>query len=345
MRRDGLRAAGVYPDAQTNDARLCLANVRAAADAGAAVANRAEVVAIDRSGADLVLQLHDRLGDEWFDLRAAQVVNATGAAVDALRRLEDPAAGTSVVLSKGAHLVLDPPHDWRAALTIPVDRSRVSFAIPWEGLLLLGTTDSAVEPGDDALDVTAAEERQILDEAARGLDRALLAPDRVRARFAGLRVLPSGDGATAHARREVVLSRGRLGVLSVAGGKLTTYRLIAGSVLRALGHTPPPALPLPGACDPATLALDADPRLALHLARTYGTLARDVLACDRPDALEPLAPGAPDVVAQAVYARDREWAHDADDVLRRRTTLALRGLDTPEVRERVRALLAEPVHA
>jgi glycerol-3-phosphate dehydrogenase len=345
LRQEGLRAAGIYPDARTNDARLTLANVRAAADAGAAVANRAEVAAIERSGERLVLQVHDRLADEWLDLDAGAVVNATGPAVDELRRLEDPRAGTSVALSKGAHLVLDRPGEWRAALTIPIDRSRVSFAIPWEGLLLLGTTDSEAEPGDDALDVTDAEQAQILDEAAQGLPRELLGPDAVRARFAGLRVLPLADGATARTRREVVLSRGRLGVLSVAGGKLTTYRLIARSVLGTLGVDSGPPRPLPGACDPATLDLDVEPRLALHLARTYGSLAREVLAVDRPDALEPLADGALDVVAQAVYARDREWALDADDVLRRRTTLALRGLDTPAVRERVRSLLAEPVAA
>jgi glycerol-3-phosphate dehydrogenase len=345
LRQEGLRAAGIYPDARTNDARLTLANVRAAADAGAAVANRAEVAALERSGERVVLQVHDRLAGEWLDVDAAAVVNATGPAVDELRRLEDPRAGTSVALSKGAHLVLDRPGEWRAALTIPIDRSRVSFAIPWEGLLLLGTTDSEAELGEDALDVTDAEQAQILDEAGQGLPRELLSPDAVRACFAGLRVLPLADGSTARTRREVVLSRGRLGVLSVAGGKLTTYRLIARSVLATLGVEPATPRPLPGACDPATLRLDVEPRLALHLARTYGSLAREVLAVDRPDALEPLADGALDVVAQAVYARDREWAHDPDDVLRRRTSVALRGLDTPAVHERVRALLAEPVAA
>jgi len=86
---------------------------------------------------------------------------------------------------------------------------------------------------------------------------------------------------------------------------------------------------------------DVEPELALHLARTYGELAGEVLAhaADRPDAFDPIVPGEPEIVAQVVYARDREWAVDAEDVLRRRTTLALRGLATPDVRSRVTELL------
>jgi glycerol-3-phosphate dehydrogenase len=86
------------------------------------------------------------------------------------------------------------------------------------------------------------------------------------------------------------------------------------------------------------------PELAAHLARTYGSLAPEVLAgaADSPDALEPLAPGGLDVVAQALYARDREWATEPADVIRRRTTLGLRGLDSPALRERLARLLEAP---
>ena len=331
LRVDGLRAAGVYADAQTNDARLVLANVRAAADAGAFVANRCEVVGVERG----VVHTSTAL-----ELRAQHVVNATGAAIDAVRRLEEPRAGTSVALSKGAHLVLDLPDGWQAALAVPVDATRIAFAVPWEGMLLLGTTDTPAERAT----VSAEDEAQILREAARALPDEALAPDAVRARFAGLRVLPLTSRSTAEARREVTLTRGPLGMLSVAGGKLTTYRVIARAVLRELGYrVPATAVPLPGAGDPTAIAaqLELEPPLALHLARTYGTLAHEVLSVS--DDLRPLAPGAPEVAAQVVYAREREWAVDADDVLRRRTTLALRGLATPPVRAQVEALLARSV--
>ena len=328
LRADGLRGAGVYWDAQTNDARLVLANVRAAADAGAFVANRCEVVGIERG----VVHTSDGL-----ELRTTHVVNATGPAVDAVRRLESPDAGTSVMLSKGVHLVVDLPDGWHAALATPVDATRIAFAIPWEGVLLLGTTDT---PEKQAT-VTEADEAQVLAEAAAALPAELLRPDAVRARFAGLRVLPLAGGSTAETRREVTLTTGPLGMLSVAGGKLTTYRVIARAVLRRLGYdVPSTALPLPGAADPAQVAaeLDLDPAIARNLARTYGSLAHEVLAvCDD---VAPLVDGAPEIAAQVVYAREREWAVDADDVLRRRTTLALRGLATPDVRARVERLLA-----
>ena len=328
LRPDGLRAAGVYCDAQTNDARLVLANVRAAADAGAFVANRCAVVGIEPG------VVHTSTG---LELRTRHIVNATGAAVDDVRRLEDPRAGTSISLSRGTHLVLDLPPNWAAALTTQVDRSRVSFAIPWEGMLLLGTTDTPAETPE----ATDEDEAQILEEASRSLPPELLARDAVRARFAGLRALPLTSCATANARREVVLTRGRHGVVSVAGGKLTTYRVIAQNVLRELGlSVPATPFALPGAADPAAVAaeLDVDPALAIHLARTYGSLAHDVLAVSND--LTPLVEEAPDIAAQVVYAREQEWAVDADDVLRRRTTLALRGLATPDVRRRVDELLA-----
>ena len=273
LRRDGLAAAGLYGDAQTNDARLCLANVRAAADAGAAVANRVEAVGLEQAGNGLVVHARDLLGDVPLEVAARSVVNAAGPSVDEVRRLEDARAGTSVALSKGAHLVLDRPGEWRAALTVPIDRTRVSFAIPWEGMLLLGTTDRALEDGEDAREVTAGEEAQILAEAARVLPPEALRPGAIRARFAGLRVLPLTGGSTAQARREVTLSRGRLGMLSVAGGKLTTYRAIARSVLDVLrvdldlARVPRRAVPLPGAADPEAVARPCARRPALARAR------------------------------------------------------------------------------
>jgi glycerol-3-phosphate dehydrogenase len=344
-----LRAVGLYHDAQANDARLCLANVRAAADAGAAVANRVEVVALERFNGGLAATVRDNAAGGAAAVAARAVVNAAGAGVDEVRRLEDPRAGSSVTLSKGAHLVLDRPGPWTAALTIPVDRTRVAFAVPWEDLLLLGTTDTLFDPGRDTLEVTKQEEAQILGETGRVLPAELLRPESIRYRFAGLRVLPLTRGSTARARREVAFSRGRHGMLSVAGGKLTTYRRIARAVLEDLRkelelHRLDGQAPLPGAGEPEAVAVtltDLSPELARHLASTYGTLAGEVLAVsDRDDALEPLVSGGLDVVAQALYARSHEWALDPEDVVRRRTTLAFHGLDTPTLRERIEQVWA-----
>jgi glycerol-3-phosphate dehydrogenase len=359
LQSEHLRSAGVYMDAQTNDARLCLATLTAAAGRGATLLNYAEVIALDwdaRGSARAYVE--DRLAGGSLQIAARTIVNATGPWVDAVRRLESPQAGTSVTLSKGAHVVIAQPEPWRAALTIPLDRHRVSFAIPWEGVLILGTTDELFEGDPDQVEVTSADERQILEEAGRGLVPEILRADSILARFAGLRVLPAANhGSAANVRRETRISRGQAGMVSVAGGKLTTYRRTALEVMQELRaelqlhRIDAATTPLPGATDPdeqAARLLRERPELtrttAELLARTYGSLAGDLLArANRdPEALEPLVPGAPELVAQVHHAREHEWAVTADDVLRRRTTLATRGYDSPDVHARVEALLAQP---
>jgi glycerol-3-phosphate dehydrogenase len=356
LRLDGLSEVGVYDDAQTNDARLCLANVRSAAEQGAVVANHVEVVSIEAGGpgSGLMAGVVDRISGEAGTVAARTVVNAAGAWVDQVRRLADPAAGTSVTLSKGAHLVLEAPPGWRAAVTVPVDASRVAFAVPWEGVLLLGTTDEPFDGDPAEVAVTEGDRAQILAEAGRALDPDVVRPDRILAGFAGLRVLPAIGGETASARRETSIVRGPPGMVTVAGGKLTTYRPIATAALAelradlGLRTVRVAARPLPGAADPRVVAEaavrrcpDLDPRTAALLARTYGSLAGEVVALgDRhPSLLQPLADGEEVLAAQVVYAGEREWAVTAEDVLRRRTTLTLSGRETDALRRRVAQLL------
>ena len=345
LRLEGLRAAGLYPDCQTDDARLCLANLRGAADAGGVVLNRVELVGLERGP---VAQVRDTLSGETLEVGARAVVNAAGPWIDEVRRLEDSRAGVSVTRSRGAHLVLERNGGWGAALTIPIDRNRVAFAVPWAGMLLLGTTDSAFEGDARTIVPTEAEERQILDEARLAVEPDALGA--VRARFAGVRVLPAGAGDTTKALRDTMLSTGPLGMVSVAGGKLTTYRRIALAVLHmlraelGLHRIDRRPRPLPGAADP-DVAADAlrrrhpelDSSLASHLARTYGGLAEEVIGAGP---LEPLGGGVLEVEAQVLYAREREWALSAEDVLRRRTTLSVTGRDSDDVRRRVEQLLA-----
>jgi glycerol-3-phosphate dehydrogenase len=274
--------------------------------------------------------------------------------VDAVRRLEDPRAGSSVRLSKGVHVLVPGGEGWSAALTIPQDDVRVTFAVPWYGLLLLGTTDSDYEGDPAAVAPCDADVAQILAEAATALPGSLLPSDAVRASFAGLRVLPLGEGATANARRETVFSVGPAGMLSVAGGKLTTYRKIALDALdrvrgelglRRLDRRP---FPLPGAAGrAAALPVELDPEVGAHLRHLYGTRAGMVLesAADDPSLLERIHSDGPDIAAQALFAVRHEWATTAEDVLRRRTTVALRGLADAGAVERVEALLAPAAQA
>jgi glycerol-3-phosphate dehydrogenase len=348
LRLERLRSCALYADAWTNDARLCLENVLAAAGAGATVLNRAEVVSLrlvdgEVRGAEVVVD------GEVVDVRARVTVNAAGPWVDHVRRLEDAGAGTSVRLSKGAHVLVPGGTDWSAALTVPQDDVRVTFAVPWYGLLLLGTTDTDFEGDPAEVSVEPSDVTQVLEEAGKALPSTLLHPTVVRASFAGLRVLPLGDGGTATARRETVFSVGPGGMLSVAGGKLTTYRRIAIEALRrirgplGLDRVDTRPFALPGASgEESRLAVALDPEVEAHLRHLYGSRAGEVAAraAENASLLERLHPDGPDIAAQVVFAREHEWATTAEDVLRRRTTVALRGLADEGVVARVERLLA-----
>ncbi|AHH96168.1 glycerol-3-phosphate dehydrogenase/oxidase [Kutzneria viridogrisea] len=358
LRTEGLRGCAMYYDHQMNDSRMAVTAARAAAECGAVLVNHAEVTGFRRLGGRVSgLELRDLLDGTEFGLDAKVVVNATGPWLDHLRRLENPHAAPSIRLSKGSHLVLRTEQPWRAAVTTPIDDVRVSFAIPWEGQLLLGTTDEAYEGDPAQVACTEADVDQILGEAGLGIQAQALDRAKLAYSFAGLRVLPGGPGETKNAKRETVITVGSGGVISVAGGKWTTFRKIGtqvlGHVADRLGgpHTKPldgPPAPLPGAALPenVTRGLLAElPELpqdvAAHLATHYGTAGNEVLALAAADPrlLDRIHPDGPDIWAQAVHAVEHEWACDVDDVLRRRTTVSVRGLDTPAVRERVGELL------
>jgi glycerol-3-phosphate dehydrogenase len=325
LRAGGLRSCALYADAWTNDGRLTLANIRAAADRGATVLNYAEVVALGGGGAEVAAD------GRTITVQARSVVNAAGPWVDRVRRLEDSRARPAMRLSKGVHVVVEGGEHWNAALTIPHDKVRVSFAVPWEGMLLLGTTDTEYDGEPEAARVSDDDVQQVLDEAALAIDG--LGPPR--ATFCGLRVLPGGEGTTAAAKRETVFSTGPSGMVSVAGGKLTTYRRIALDALTELGvrGLSKQPRPLPGAegLDRIGWQYELDVPTRAHLLHLYGSLAPEVLApaADDPSLLEPLVPGRPDLRAQELYARTHEWARTDEDVLRRRTTAWLAGSGIP----------------
>ena len=327
LKTEGLHSSALYADAWTNDGRLTIANVRGAADRGAVVANYAEVVAVYPDGADV------RVGGETVRVDARSIVNATGPWLDRLRKLEDPGAQPSIRLSKGVHVIVDGGEDWKAAVTIPQDKVRVSFAIPWEGKLLLGTTDTLHEGDPEDVRVTDDDIRTVLAEASDAIHG--IGP--ARATFVGLRVLPGGPGSTENARRETVYTRGPSGMLSVAGGKLTTYRRIALDALEQLGvrNLDRQPRPLPGATGRVEWPDAVSSTLRNHLFHLYGSLAAEVLAPARedPSLLEPIVDGRPDIRAQELYARAHEWARTDEDVRRRRTTVWVAGLGSEHVSE------------
>ena len=222
----------------------------------------------------------------------------------------------------------------------------VQEAVTDDGRLTLATVKAAVRAGT----VAANHVRVTALSKHRGKVSGALLKGR-EGSFAGLRVLRPGHEPAFDASREHLLSVGPAGMVSVAGGKLTTHRPIALDALRALPSEVRPRRlhpcldPLPGASPPDERALRStlDAATARHLAELYGGEAGDLLgyAASFPEALERVHPAGPDLWAQIHHAADEEWAVTAEDVTRRRTTLAVRGLDAYSVREGIAAILAE----
>jgi len=350
LRTDGLSVCGIFDEGQTNDARLVLATVAAAADLGATVVNHARVVGLDRPGGRLAAAfIQGREGEPAVEVRFRFVINAAGPWVDRIRQLEDPVCQPMARLSKGVHVIVDPQAEWRAGVVVPMDGGRVAMALPWQGMLMLGTTDTEFESDPSSCAVDPSDVSQVLAEASVGLPNEMVRADAVRYSFAGLRVLPLGAETSASAHREHLVRTGRFGMVSIAGGKLTTHRRIAVEVLRRL---PDPRLsnlelddmPLLHA-ERAVLAAsepEVDPAVVAHLTDAYGREAPTVMRqrMHHPDALERIHPKGPDVWAQVFHAVEREWAITVEDIVRRRTTLAVRGLASTAVREDLAQVLA-----
>jgi glycerol-3-phosphate dehydrogenase len=218
-------------------------------------------------------------------------------------------------------------------------------------MLLVGATDTEYDgdPGDLRADPTEIE--TLLTPLGRLFEDHSFQASRVVHSFAGLRVLPRGDGHTARALRHHLVETSPSGLISVGGGKLTTHRKIAADALQRLPAEVRPRridtspTPLPGS-NGATGSIRAprqpvDPQLASHLRNLYGSDARRVLAYadSVANALERVHPEGPDVLAQAYFARDEEYALAVDDILCRRTTLAMRGLADAAARERIAEVL------
>jgi glycerol-3-phosphate dehydrogenase len=361
---DSLVGGAAYYDAATDDARLTLANALGAAEAGAVVLNHAEVRALSRADGRIAgAAIVDRLTGREIRATARVVVNAAGPWSDAVRRLAEPGAGSRLHGTKGVHVSV--PRERianRGALTLlsPID-GRVMFVLPAGRHAIVGTTDTETEASPDEVRATSADVDYLLRSANAFFPEARLERGDVVAAWAGVRPLVAsqyGAGTTA-ASREHALARGPSGLLSITGGKLTTYRVMAAEVVdaairelgRTPGATPTTDLPLPGGersvedeTREATLATD-DPALGAHLAHAHGARWRRVWQLARQDAslARPLVEGLPYLAAEIAHAVQHEMAFTLADLLVRRTHIAFETRDQGRAAARLAAGIAGPL--
>jgi glycerol-3-phosphate dehydrogenase len=345
------RDGGVeYADAQMDDARLCLEVLKTATGRGALVANYVEAVAFEKNGETIrgVRALDKARGGD-FSIRARQVLNATGPWVDSVCRLAGDKGEPRLGPTKGVHIIASGRGLTAAFLLLHPGDGRVLFVIPWMGKTLIGTTDTFGDDSPEQLTVLPAEIDYLL-QAHNHYFTPALQPDDVLGSFAGLRPLLRARKSDPSAlTREFRTFRSPGGLLSVAGGKYTTYRAMAeyitNRIVRRLKrrrrcrtvHVPLDGTPeepwgvfLPREASRLMLLHGLEEASARHLVERYGRRAVDVaeyLKSD-PALTRPVVENEPDLQVEFVYQRAHEMALYPADLLMRRTRL---GLFRPEL--------------
>lgn len=374
---EGLVGAARYWDCAADDARLTLMIVLAAHRAEAVVANHLECVEFLWEGGRVSgARLHDRLRGRELEVRARVVVNAAGPWVDAIRRLDASAGVGSTFrrlrLTKGIHLVVPRVRAWSEHAVVfqsPRD-GRWLFLIPWGALSIIGTTETDFEGDLDAVQADPDDVDYVLEACARAFPDARLSEADVISTYAGVRPLVDEAGQWAYrVSREHRVFESPSGLISIAGGKLTTFRVMARDVVdlaarrlaerfgvtasagccthrmgladgeRASGHSR-----VDGRLVASRIAAQLDADVLAHLLTTYGAGAERVLtlAAEDPGLGERLVPGLPYLRAEVPYAVQHEMAMTVTDFLARRARLIHEDVDQGLSRARsVAELMAE----
>ena len=345
LRDKGLTGGALYWDAQTDDARLVLATVRSAHRHGARCLSYVRVTRLEKAdGRVRGGELEDAFTGARCAVKAHVVVNATGPWSDTLRRLDDGAAKPLLRPTKGAHIAVKQSRIGnRGAVTLlsPID-GRVMFVLPWGDVTIIGTTDTDDLVSPDEVYATREDVLYLVRSANAIFPNARLTMGDVIAAWAGLRPLLGHAGSTPMSvPREHRIEESASGLITIAGGKLTTYREMAAQVvdlvarkIRAIDHRVLPAhaataleaLPGGEVADLGALveqmsAEGLETSIARHLVESYGAEATAVakLIADDASLRAPLLPDGPWTIAEVVYQARREMALTVSDVMIRRT--------------------------
>ncbi len=340
----------LFYDCQTDDVRLVLTVLSEAERFGTVAANRIEALAVDSEG----VRARDRETDTEFLLRADNVINATGVWADRIRpgELASEAEVPQIRPSRGTHILLS--HEDLPIVSgaiVPAGENRTIFALPWYGMSLIGTTDNNYASELDHIKPAPGDIDYLLTAVNEFFARSLSVGD-IQGAFAGVRPLIS----TGDSRKSVDISRKAelyetsSGMITITGGKLTTWRRMAKMAVDALverdGRYAPcrtDRIPLgqPIPADRLTRVLGVPEDAYEHLAQRYGDRADRVLAIaqQRRELAKPILRGHPDLLAEVAFAATEEQARSVGDVLLRRTRLGLlagRTLTEPRASEPAR---------
>ena len=325
IQTEGLRGGVVYYDGQFDDARMLINLVRTAAEQGACLVNYCRVEGLTRNSSDFVdgVRARDMESGREYEIRARVVLNCTGAFSDEVRRMDDPQAEALIAPSTGVHIVLDKSFlPGETAIMVPrTTDGRVLFAIPWHDCVVVGTTDNPVDQAVLEPIPTAEEVEFILENAHDYLKRPPTVHD-VRSVFSGIRPLvkASEDGNTAKLSRDHTISISRSGLVTMAGGKWTTYRHMAEDLVN---HAETLADLEPRPCVTRSLSIHGFHKNAAKFGElaAYGSdapalshLFRAEAGCD-----ELVHPRLSVRVGEVVWAARTEMARTVDDFLARRT--------------------------
>jgi glycerol-3-phosphate dehydrogenase len=347
VRLEGLQGGFRYFDCAVNDARLTLTTVRAAARDHAAIASYVEATDVITEGGRVTgVNFIDGLSGATGTLRAHLVVAAAGPWTDRMRAL----AGAEPMLrpTKGIHVVVEHARLPLSNVIVFQFGDRMMFAVPHGEYTYIGTTDTDY-PGDPAQARADRDDIEYTIEATNSAFSVDLRPDDILSTWAGVRPLVYEEGSASEVGRDYEIQAGPDGFVTIAGGKLTTYRAMAEDLVnRVVRHLaqrlarPKPrcqtaSIALPGgdldgferyreaAAAPLEETWGLSRQAAYHLVETYGTEYVRVLAYARqsPDLLKPLAPEVPVIAAEAIYAVEEEMALTLEDFMVRRTDLML----------------------
>jgi glycerol-3-phosphate dehydrogenase len=339
LKAEGLKGCGLYYDAQVNDARLVLENILAAEEAGARCLNDHQVLAVKNTDpSEIQVYFQNNQTGEKSLVTARSLVNASGPWANQTSKMISSQSKPLVRPTRGTHLVVPQVLSEDAVLITTRQDNRVIFVIPWRGFSLVGTTDLDDLEDPDKTKPTEAEIDYLLQEASRLFPGRLWDRSQVLASFSGLRPLAwaDEDHASSVSREDRIQRDGP--VVSIVGGKLTTYRSMALKALKSIGLILNRSLSikdeflLPGTPQtpwneflktnvPSWMkTFGITESQADHLAKLYGQKAEAVLSLisQNPAMSERLHPARPEILAQVAYAVQREKALHLSDVLLRR---------------------------